>query len=966
MNISQPNATKELAKSLYTGYIDSKSDSLESYRPMLLVNNSKKGRKILTSIISELKKCDEFYFSVAFITNSGVAALINVLKELESKGIRGKILASQYQNFTEPRALKRLIELKNIDVRIVTDSNFHAKGYIFKKNDLYTLIVGSSNLTQNALSYNQEWNLKVSSLENGEILNQTTKEFNRIFNNATVVDNAWIDEYKKIYDDTTKYKTLKNPEEAVFTIGRVSPNKMQAEALKSIETLRNEGKDKTLIISATGTGKTYLSAFDVKKFNPKRLLFVVHRENILRASLRSYKRIFGAERKMGILSGNQKDFNSDFLFATIQTISKEDILEKFPKDYFDYIIIDEAHRSGASTFQRILEYFKPKFLLGMTATPERTDGFDIFKTFDYNIAYEIRLNKALEENMLCNFHYYGVNDIKINGELLDEDANFNSLVCDERVKHIIEKAEFYGCDHGRVKGLIFCSRTNEATELSNKLNSNGYRTLALDGSNSEQEREEAIKRLETDIDKENPLDYIITVDIFNEGVDIPSVNQIIMLRPTQSAIVFVQQMGRGLRKNDNKEFLVIIDFIGNYKNNFFIPIALYGDNSYNKDNLRKLINNGSSYIPGASTVNFDPITSERIFASINTANLNTKKDLIKDYTLLKYKLGRIPTMMDFVKYGGRDPYSFVNYSKSYFNFVCNIEDDLKNQVSRLQSKYLEFFSREIGSAKRVEEAILLLELIKNKTITVKEFKNIIFKKFSYYVSDDTMQSCIRVLNCEFFKEQDRNNYKNIRSSDYKNNIFTLSYDLQKALKNDYFKMHIIDILNYAINTFTNSFSSESFIDGFNLYGKYTRKDVCKILNWEADESSTMYGYRIKYNTCPIFVTYEKREDISKSTKYEDQFINAHQFSWMTRSRVNMNSKEIIDIKNYFKTGMRILLFVKKSDSEGSDFYYMGDMEPIYFAEKEIKNDDDKILPIVNITYSMKTPVDEKILDYLAK
>lgn len=966
MSISQPNATKELAKSLYTGYIDSKSDSLESYRPMLLVNNSKSGRKILTSIINELKKCDEFYFSVAFITNSGVAALINVLKELESKGIRGKILASQYQNFTEPRALKRLIELKNIDVRIVTDSNFHAKGYIFKRNDIYTLIVGSSNLTQNALSYNQEWNLKVSSLENGEILNQTTKEFNRIFNNATVVDNAWIDEYKKIYNDTKKYKALKNPEEAVFTIGRVSPNKMQAEALKSIETLRNEGKDKTLIISATGTGKTYLSAFDVKKFNPKRLLFVVHRENILRASLRSYKRIFGTERKMGILSGNQKDFNSDFLFATIQTISKEDILEKFPKDYFDYIIIDEAHRSGASTFQRILEYFKPKFLLGMTATPERTDGFDIFKTFDYNIAYEIRLNKALEENMLCNFHYYGVNDIKINGELLDEDANFNSLVCDERVKHIIEKAEFYSCDHGRVKGLIFCSRTNEAAELSNKLNSNGYRTLALDGSNSEQEREEAIKRLETDIDSENPLDYIITVDIFNEGVDIPSINQIIMLRPTQSAIVFVQQMGRGLRKNDNKEFLVIIDFIGNYKNNFFIPIALYGDNSYNKDNLRKLINNGSSYIPGASTVNFDPITSERIFTSINTANLNTKKDLIKDYTLLKYKLGRIPTMMDFVKYGGRDPYSFVNYSKSYFNFVSNIEDDLKNQVSELQSKYLEFFSKEIGSAKRVEEAILLLELIKNKTISVKEFKNIICKKFSYYVSDDTMQSCIRVLNCKFFKEQDCNNYKNIRSIDCKNNIFNLSYDLQKALKNDYFKMHLIDILNYAINTFTNSFSIQSFVDGFKLYEKYTRKDVCKILNWEADESSTMYGYRIKYNTCPIFVTYEKREDISESTKYEDQFINAHQFSWMTRSRVHMKSKEVIDLKNHEKTGMRILLFIKKSDNEGPDFYYMGDIEPIYFAEKEIKNDDEKVFPIVNITYSMKTPVDEKILDYLAK
>lgn len=966
MNLRDLDANEELEKGLYTGYIDSTSDSLESYRPRLLLNDNKNGLKVLTSLISELKKCDEFYFSVAFITNSGVAALISVLKELESKGIKGKILASQYQNFTEPRALKRLIKLNNIDVRIVIDKNFHAKGYIFKNNDIYTLIVGSSNLTQNALSYNQEWNLKVTSLENGEILNQTIKEFNRIFNSATIVDSIWIDEYEKIYDDASEYKKVKNPEQIVFNIGRISPNKMQIDALKSIETLRNEGKNKALIISATGTGKTYLSAFDIKKYNPKRLLFVVHRENIVYASLRSYKKIFGSEKKLGILCGNQKDLDSNFLFATIQTISKDETLQQFSKDYFDYIIIDEAHRSGAKTFKKILNYFTPRFLLGMTATPERTDGYDIFKAFDYNIAYEIRLNKALEENMLCTFHYYGVNDIKVNGELIDENANFNSLVSDERVKHIIEKATFYGCDHGRIKGLIFCSRIKEAAELSQKLNICGYRTLALDGSTSEQEREEAIKKLETDIDSEDALDYILTVDIFNEGVDIPSINQIIMLRPTQSAIIFVQQLGRGLRKSDNKEFLTVIDFIGNYKNNFFIPIALYGDSSYNKDNLRKLINNGSSYIPGASTVNFDSITTEKIFTSINAAKLNSKKDLVNDYTLLKYKLGRIPSMMDFVNYGGRDPFSFIEYSKSYFNFICNIEKNLKNEISELQSKYLEFFSKELGNAKRVEESVLILELINNKTMSVSKFKNIIFKKFSCIVSDDTIQSCIRILNCDFFNNQDQNNYRNIRCIEYKNNIFTLDTNLQTALENKDFKKYLIDILNYAIYTFSISFSIDYFVQGFKLYGKYTRKDVCKILNWTNDESSTVYGYRIKNNTCPIFVTYEKKDDISESTKYKDHFINAHRFSWMTRSRVNMDSKEIKSIKNYDKTGMRILLFVKKNDSEGTDFYYMGDMEPIYYAQKEIKNDVGKDLPIVNVTFSMKTPVDEKILEYLSK
>lgn len=425
-------------------------------------------------------------------------------------------------------------------------------------------------------------------------------------------------------------------------------------------------------------------------------------------------------------------------------------------------------------------------------------------------------------------------------------------------------------------------------------------------------------------------------------------------------------MGRGLRKSDMKEFLTIIDFIGNYKNNFFIPIALYGDRSYNKDNLRKLINNGSSFIPGASTVNFDQITTERIFSSINSVTLHNKKDLVKDYTILKYQLGRTPTMMDFVNYGERDPYSFIIYSKSYYNFVNSIEKENITKIPELQMKYLEFFSKELGNAKRVEEPILLMELINNRTITVVEFKDLIFQRYAYILSDDTIQSCIRILNCEFFKEQDRNNYQNIKCIDFDNSIFTLSADLEQSLENEYFRMCLIDILNYSIYTYTNNFSINKLKQNFLLYEKYTRKDVCKILNWQTDESSVIYGYRIKYNTCPIFVTYEKKDDIAESTKYNDQFINMHKFSWMTRSRVTMESREVVDIKNFEETGMRILLFVKKSDSEGSDFYYMGDMEPSYFAQTEIKNDAQDILPIVNITFSMKNPVDEKILDYLSK
>ena len=282
-----------------------------------------------------------------------------------------------------------------------------------------------------------------------------------------------------------------------------------------------------------------------------------------------------------------------------------------PND-FDYIIIDEVHRAGANSYQELVNYFTPKFMLGMSATPERSDDFDIYKMFDYNIAYEIRLQQAMEYDLLCPFHYYGITDIQVNGESLDDKTDFNNLVSKDRVKHIIEQINRYGYSGDRVRGLVFCSRKDEATELSNLFNTRGYKTISLTGENTEAQRRDAMNRLESD-DLVNCLDYIFTVDIFNEGIDIPKVNQVIMLRPTESAIVFVQQLGRGLRKDPSKEYVVIIDFIGNYEKNFLIPIALSGSLSYNKDTLRRFVSEGSLIIPGASTVNFDLISKKKIF-----------------------------------------------------------------------------------------------------------------------------------------------------------------------------------------------------------------------------------------------------------------------------------------------------------------------------------------------------------------
>ena len=592
----------ELQKSLITGCIDCSAKSLEEYQPKLLLNSPQS--KVLSNIITELKKCDEFFFSVAFVTNGGVAVLIETLKELEKKGVQGKIIVSEYQYFTEPHALERLISFKNLDVRIISEEqHLHSKGYILRNNKTISIIVGSSNLTQDALCKNQEWNLQITTSSNGSLIMDTFEEFNRLYKCATPVTPEWLEIYNQIYKKQHELKRKlvdEFEEDTTATVRPIIPNKMQRSALESLELLRSEGRNKALLISATGTGKTYLSTFDVKIVNPKRFLFIVHRENIARTVMKSFRKIFGQSKKMGILTGTEKEFNADYIFSTIQTLSKPEVLKKYSPDYFNYIVIDEVHRSGAKSYRTILDHFNPNFLLGMTATPERTDGYDIFKAFDYNIAYEIRLHTALEEDMLSPFHYYGVTDISVDGKLMDDNTDFNNLVSNERIERIIENSKFYGCDQGRIKGLIFCKRVEEAKELSEKLNLKGYHTIALSGENDEKEREDCIERLESD-KRQDYLDYILTVDIFNEGVDIPSVNQIILLRPTQSAIVFVQQLGRGLRKAEDKDYLTIIDFIGNYSNNYLVPIALYGDSSYNKDTLRKLISTESNLIPGASS-----------------------------------------------------------------------------------------------------------------------------------------------------------------------------------------------------------------------------------------------------------------------------------------------------------------------------------------------------------------------------
>ena len=542
-----------LLESIKTGLIDKNVESDISLQPKIITNNYEAKEKVLTTIESLLEECDEFFFNVAFVTKSGVISILNTLEKIERSGTKGKILISKYQNFSDPHALRMLLKFSNINLRIIDENNFHAKGFLFKLEKNYELIIGSSNLTQDALSKNTEYNLKLSLAKNSKLLSQALSIFEKYFLKGYEVNEDFLKEYSLIFDEFNSSNFKKYNITSKIS-PKLKPNNMQRVALENLRNLRNANIKKALLISATATGKTYLSAFDVKNFNAKKVLFIVHRWNIAKKAMDSFKNIFQKEKTYGLYGGSSKESNFDFIFSTNLTFSNSENLKAFDPDTFDYIIIDETHRAGAISYQKIIDYFKPKFLLGMTASPERTDGYDIFELFDHNIAYEIRLQQAMEEDLIVPFHYFGVTDISINGEVIDENTIFNKLTDDERVQRIIDISNKYGCDSGNIRGLIFCSRTEEADKLAQKFNERGIKSVALTGRNSEEEREESIRMLESD-DLDKKLDYIFTVDIFNEGIDIPKINQIIMLRPTQSNIIFIQQLGRGLRKIDNTKII---------------------------------------------------------------------------------------------------------------------------------------------------------------------------------------------------------------------------------------------------------------------------------------------------------------------------------------------------------------------------------------------------------------------------
>lgn len=891
--------------------IDIEFDSLAhgDDSPKLIANSKATGGTLLSVIKEQLSTCSSFDFCVAFVADGGLQILVEAFQELKQRGIKGRLLTSTYLNFNSPDAFRKLLEYDNFEVRVF-QGNLHAKGYIFDKGETSTVIVGSSNMTQTALTCNKEWNVLYQTVENSRLLGELRGEFDSLWNDTSTValSQEWIEDYAAYRSARPPKPKSKPTFQAIATSassghGEIKPNKMQQRALEALGAIHRKGETRALLVSATGTGKTFLSAFDVLATKPRRILFLAHRRRIIDASRASYERLLGNTYTFDTYQTGKNTSNATCVFAMCSSVAKH--LSDFRPDEFDYIVIDEAHRTGSQGYQSIMSHFTPRFYLGMTATPNRTDGYDVFALFNHVIAFQITLQDALAEEMLAPFHYFGIHDLEIDDETIEDATLFGRLTSDERVRHITEKIEEYSVNKSGRRGLIFCNRNAEAQELSRKFNELGYRTTAISGQDSDEVRDAAISRLES-----GELEYIFSVDIMNEGVDIPSLNQIIMLRRTDSAIIFIQQLGRGLRLNDGKEYALVLDFIGNYQSNFLVPIALSGDKTYNKDRLRRLVQEGDSAIPGCSTVSFDRISEARIYKAIDGGNFTSARFLKNEYLDLRQKLGKIPSLLEFDRNGSIDPLLIFISSKSYHDFLSKCEPNYTVQFSSDQTKILRFISQKLAAGKRFEDLYLLRALVEAGHEGYRQMREAALRNYRVQLKDGAIKSAIAVLKGDFATPKD---FVSLLIDDETGPRLTEAF--ATALRNAEFKRQILEVLDFGIARNRLNYAETYENTNFVLNAKYTYEEVCRLMNWEKNINGQNLGgyfYDEKTNTFPVFINYDKAPDISESIQYEDQFVSPSKLIAISKGKRTMKSPEIQHLQAWPGNGLKRICLCERT------------------------------------------------------
>ncbi|MEN8075351.1 DEAD/DEAH box helicase family protein [Clostridioides difficile] len=794
------------------------------------ISNSITGNKnyLYSRLTQSFKGAMSIDIIVSFLMESGVKLLLQDLKEALARGVNIRILTGNYLKITQPQALYLLkSELKDkVDLRFYNNPNksFHPKAYMFHNPLDSEIYIGSSNISRGALTSSIEWNyrfLKSNAPADFKVFYDT---FEDLFNNHSLaITDEVLKDYSKQWTRPNVYRDMEKEEKQEENVVNIfEPRGAQIEALYSLEKSRDEGFDKGLVVAATGIGKTYLAAFDSRNYS--RILFVAHREEIIKQAAQSFKNVRDSD-DIGFFYANQKDTNNSFIFALVQTLGKDEYLNEkyFAKDYFDYIVVDEFHHAVSNNYKKIIDYFTPKFLLGLTATPERLDSKDVFSLCDYNMVYEVRLKDAINKGWLVPFRYYGIYDETVNYEDIDykngkyDDKQLeDALMLNKRGELILNNYLKYNSN----RAMGFCTSRHHAEYMAKVFNENNIPSAAVySGESGEcsEERNIALAKLTS-----GELKVIFSVDMFNEGLDVPGIDMVMFLRPTQSPTIFLQQLGRGLRKAKDKQYLNVLDFIGNYKKANLVPFLLSGK-EYSAVECKKN-KQGDYEFPTDCTVDFDFRIID-IFKNQAEREMKVKDKIKEQFNIVYDMLGHRPSRIELFTYMDDEVYQNIKSKNKAMNPFSNYLEYIKENDELSYDENILYNSRgrefinmiETTSMSKTYKMPILLTFYNNGNIKMEITEDDVYKSFyEFYHKGSNKVDMLKDKGTSGFESWDSKKYIALAKNnpvkfllkthgdffkEKDNCVLALQDDLKELISNEAFKTHIKDAIDLRVETY---------------------------------------------------------------------------------------------------------------------------------------------------------------------
>lgn len=861
------------------------------------------GSNVGISLESEIKKeilsSNKIYLLVSFIKWTGIRIFEKELREFTSQGKKLKIITTSYMGATDLKAVKFLASLPNTGVKVsynTANERLHAKSYLFfRDTGFHTGYIGSSNISKSALTSGLEWNLKVTTAEISHIIEKFARTFETYWEDKDFELFCESDSLK--LKDALKSNTIKDKGNAV-TYFDLRPFPYQEEILEELKAQREiHDRYKNLLVAATGTGKTVISAFDYKSFknsnHSAKLLFIAHRKEILLQARATFQGVlrdnnFGELWVDGIIPAS-----NEYIFASVQTLRNNIDSLNLTNEYYDYIIVDEVHHIAANSYRPILEKFNSKILLGLTATPERMDNENILNDFCGVVSAEIRLPEALNRKLLCPFQYFGISDnidlknVKWqNGKYAASELTeaFNTNI---RVRDVITKCEEYLTDIHNVRALCFCVTQEHAKFMNEKFNEAGLKSdYLVSGKNN-------LRNTIKDKLLHKEINYLFVVDIFNEGVDIPSIDTILFLRPTESLTVFLQQLGRGLRFSDNKECLTVLDFVGNARDEYDFEGKFRNLIGKSNNSVKDEIENEFPHLPLGCSIILEKKAKEHILNNIKKATLINRKKLINKIINYKHQTSMSLNIDNFIKINHIS--LDLIYKKDSFSKLCYEAGELNNYENVNEKELVRAISKKWLLSNSISYLQFILQVIKNDfdlTLFQTQNKNLMAMMLYY----------------DFWQEP--NKFKNLEEGiKYIGHNKMLVKELQE----------VINILIEQINYLEIELSLP-YTCPIKVHARYTREQILSAFGQNSfkKKSSSREGVlNIKdKNTELLFVTLEKTEEkYSPTTMYNDYAISDTLFHWQSQNATKPDSLKGKSYINQKILDKNIILFVREKNHD---------------------------------------------------